>query len=118
MDAAMKKLFEKKKDSDMTPEYKGAKMSMLKELKDQMQKLMANGLQDSKLKKVEIMSTDKEGLEAGLDKAKDVVEDLPELGAAPAEEGAEEEEDEEFAGMKPEQIDAMIAKLQAMKAKC
>lgn len=74
------KLMEKKKQEgkQMDPMAKDAKMSMLKALRDEMSGIMKGDLEDSKLKKVEVVSNDEEGLKEGLEKAQDVVDEVSE----------------------------------------
>jgi hypothetical protein len=76
MDDKMKKLMEKKKDGkEIDPMHKEAKMSMLKELRDQMSGMMKDDLQNhgASMKKVEVAAPDAAGLAHGLDKAKELI---------------------------------------------
>lgn len=70
------KLLEKKKREGkmMSPMEADAKMSMLQALKDEMGDGMKDDLMAHKMNKVEIAAPDKEGLEEGLDTAKDVID--------------------------------------------
>lgn len=115
----MDKLMSKKKDSKMNPEYKGAKMSALQELKKAMAEMMSDDVKG--LKKVTVASDSKQGLEEGLEKAKEAFSKMPsedeesaehEAMESSEEEGAEHEED-----MSAEEIDARIKELEALKAK-
>lgn len=86
------KLMDKKKgDKEIDPMHKAAKMSMLKSLRDDMVDMMKGDLENpSHMKKVEVASSDKEGLEAGLDKAKEMLADHN----ANSDELGQDEEDE------------------------
>ena len=121
MDKALEKLMEKKKDGKaLDPEYKKAKMSVLGSLHDEMKKMIGDDLHG--LKKVTVASPDKEGLEEGLEKAKELVSAKDE-----AEEPAEEEKAElcpecgemhgEEGHMSAEEIETKIKELEALKAK-
>ena len=127
------KLMEKKKKDGgkMRPEEKEAKMGVLENLKQAMTESMSGKL--GGLKKVTVASDSTEGLKKGLDKAKEITGHLPESESeedseSPAHEaaesveeetaeheaGSEESEDEECT---PEEIDAKIQKLLALKKK-
>lgn len=116
MDKMLGKLLEKKKsEKPMDDMYKKSKMSMLQSLKDEMNGMMKGDLEASKMKKVEVAAPDAEGLEEGLETAQDLVK-----GGMP--EGEEEmkpaDHVEEMAeAASPEELDEMIAKLEALKAK-
>ena len=112
MDAMMKEMMKKKKkEGEMDPQYKSAKMGVLKDIRNMASDEMGEDVKG--LKKVTVAAPDAEGLKAGLDKAEDMV-------SAEAKDKSDESEimdevmDEE---MKPEEIDAMIAMLEAKKAK-
>lgn len=100
----LEKLMEKKGKASLDPEYKSAKMDVLKALHGEMGKMMGDDVRG--LKKVTVASPDSEGLEQGLEKAKEMLEGGEEL----------DEEMEDEAEMSPEEIDAKIAELQALKA--
>lgn len=126
------KLMEKKKKDGgkMRPEEKEAKMGVLENLKQAMSESMSGKL--GGLKKVTVASDSTEGLKKGLDKAKEITGHLPESEGedeespdheaaesveeetAEHEAGSEESEDEEYT---PEEIDAKIQKLLALKKK-
>lgn len=75
----LEKLMEKKKkDEPMDENYKAAKMSMLKALRDEMSSMMKDDLNNPDMRKVVVSSDNDEGLKAGLDKAKDTLEDMHE----------------------------------------
>ena len=79
-------LFKKAKEGKfLSPEEKAAKIGVLGEVSDMMKEVMGNDL-----KKVTVAAPDAEGLKAGLEKAKEVVEKKEE-----AEEKEEEMVDEE-----------------------
>jgi hypothetical protein len=110
----MKKLMKmlEEKDSNMkgkmSPEKSKAKMDVLKELMSMADSgevgSMAEGLQ-----KVTVAAKDKSGLEKGLEKAKEVVEGMPEM------EDEEEEDKEEGGPLSPEE-EEMLKKLLARKS--
>lgn len=75
MDMLKAKMKDKKPVSGME---KDAKISVLGNLKDLLQKSMGSKLSD--MKKVSVVADSKEGLEEGLDEAKEVVEEVPEEG--------------------------------------
>lgn len=77
MNDKLSKLMEKKKGAgEMDPMHKAAKMSMLESLRNEMSGMMKGDLNgDNKMHSVEVAAPDKEGLAAGLDKAKDMVGD-------------------------------------------
>lgn len=58
-----------------------AKMSMLKDLRKMANSMMGDDLKGKmdSMKKVTVAAKDKEGLEKGLDKAKDIVSEEPEM---------------------------------------
>lgn len=67
-----RKLMEKKgADEEMDPNYKQSKMQVLKDLHDEMSKMMAGDLHG--LKKVTVAAPDQEGLQEGLAKAQDLM---------------------------------------------
>lgn len=134
----MKKLASKGKDLD--PLEKEAKMGVVKELSRQASSMLGDKI--SPLKKVTVASDSKEGLKEGLDKAAGLVEKVPmdghehdpeklvesaeeELGAdldkdnevGEGSEHAEGEMEKDMEECSPEEIDAKIAELQALKAK-
>lgn len=82
----LKALMDKKKgEKALDPMDKEAKMNMLKALHKEMTGMMSDELKNpASVKKVEVAAPDKEGLKAGLDKAKEVVEgnagDTPDHG--------------------------------------
>lgn len=119
------KLMKKKKGSEMSDMEKNAKMGVLGELRD-----MASGAMGDKLhnlKKVSVMSDSKEGLEKGLEKAQDIVDQAPlHEGSEEAEEMVEEgaempqpgmEGHEESEMMSVEEMKKELARLQAALAK-
>lgn len=74
MDKLQKLMDLKKKKSGEMPEMeKSAKMSVLKDLVGQASHAMADSIPPDGFKKVEVLANDKHGLEAGLDKAKDLI---------------------------------------------
>ncbi len=135
MSEIMKKLLEQKSKGEMMPDHeRDAKMSVLHELKKHMDGMMAD--KASGLKKVSVMADSPEALKEGLDKAKELIShkshfadggevephsefhdarrDLPSDVDDPSEESEEEDQSEEE--MSPEEIDAKIAELMALKA--
>ena len=142
----MKMMAGKRKERDMSPEEKAAKMSVLHELRGQAMDAMKDGLKSKKA------SAKPEGLSEGIDKVKELAgdsegakkaceecgemdcmehgpdidgeakhdyaeqEETPEAKAFAGEE-TPEEEDLEDETLTPEEIDHKIAKLEAIKAK-
>jgi hypothetical protein len=94
---------------------KDAKSSVLRDLSDQAGKAMAGKL--SGLKKVSVASESPEGLKAGLEKAKELVGQMPRADEASEPEGEMSEEMEGYENMSPEELDMAIQELQALKAK-
>lgn len=80
----------KKEQGDLDPTYKDAKMSMLQALLHEMHGMMGQDLHG--LKKVEVAAPDKQGLSAGLDKAKELVGHGAEDGLGDASAGDESED--------------------------
>ncbi len=124
MSDMLKKLMEKKMKSgkQLSDSEQEAKMSVLNQLKNSMDDVMsekANGL-----KKVSVMSDSEEGLKAGLDKAKDIVQN-PELGEArealpivtPDSDELNSEDEDEDQHLSEEEIDEKLSKLMALKEK-
>lgn len=125
----LQKLLDKKKGdgAPLDDNYKGAKMSMLQALHDEMKKMMAGGMQDG-VKKVTVAAPDEEGLAHGLDTAKDVLGDAgdndsdsdssEDMGdSATGMDGIADHEGEKEVGsdLTPEEIDEMIAHLHNLK---
>lgn len=112
----LKKLMEMKGKKKLDPMAKKAKLGVLGELKKYASDMMTNDVKG--LKKVTVAAPDEEGLEEGMDKAKELL-------------GSEEEEDEAVEGESlpeseelapklpdsPEEIEAMIKLLEEKKAK-
>jgi hypothetical protein len=107
-----------------------AKMKALKELRSAMSGMEGEGLGKAlSVKKVTVAAPDSEKLKEGLDKAKDMVEEMPD-DQGPTEESEEgqhdgheyksmndmEESEESEEDMSPEEIDKRIAELQKLKA--
>lgn len=136
----MKRL-DKKGAKDLDPLEKDAKMGVMKELSRQAGSMMGSKIHP--MMKAEVASDSKEGLKAGLGKAKQIIEGSPEEeageskeeeiqegdhDAGPAEGSAEEEAGEskseedaeieaEHADHSPEELDAKIQKLIELKHK-
>lgn len=103
-----------------------AKMGVLKDLQNTAKGMMKEGL-GSSLKKVSVMAPDKEHLEQGLDKAKELVGSMPE--GSPQEEASESSEEAMMEKMHPEmeamedeespksleEVDAKIKELEELK---
>lgn len=124
----LKMLEDKFKKSDMSPEEKDAKKSVLGDLVKEMNGMVANSIKG--LKKVTVAAKDNEGLKEGLEKAEDMVEkkdDVMSEKSCPMCEGngceecpkedVKEMESSEESEMSPEEIDMMIAELQSKKEK-
>lgn len=111
MDEMLKKIMARKKAEKMDPEYKSAKMGVLKDLHGEMSKLIGDDLKG--MKKVTVASPSDEGLKMGLEKAEELME-----GKEESEEAEESEEGEgEESEMSAEEIEKKIAELEALKAK-
>lgn len=104
------KLMSAKKDGDeLDPMYKKAKMGVLKDLHKHMGSMIGDDMSmPMDMKKVTVAADDEEGLEQGLEKAKDLVEEMP-----MAEESEEMSEEEILAKM--DELKALLAK-KSMKA--
>lgn len=100
----MKKMIEKMraKGKKMAPEEKKAKMSVLQDLHKEASSAMADGLKG--LKKVTVASDSEEGLEHGLEKAKDIVKEMPDLAKNAMKSMGEEVEGDEHAEDKEHQM--------------
>lgn len=124
------KLMEKKKaeGKEMSPLYKDSKMQKLQELKDEMSQMMKGDLSGDGMQKVQVASDNPEGLKAGLDKAKDLIDTKD--GMSDSEEPKEDEEGAEPASdliedqikheasegqLSDEEIDQLQALLQKLK---
>lgn len=130
----------KKKGKEMSSVEKDAKMSVVESLRDMAAKAMGDKLHG--LKKVTVASDSKDGLEKGLEKAKDLLSNTPEADAmkekgqkdpmsgldeaedpfSEAEESAEheasessEEEASEHEELSEDELDAKIKELLAQK---
>lgn len=75
MDKLIKKLASKAKHKEMSPAELEAKKAVLHHLMSDMDEMMAGKMNG--LKKVTVASNSEEGLEHGLDKAKDVLHKMP-----------------------------------------
>lgn len=129
MKERMLKMLEGKfKKSDMSPEEKDAKKSVLGDLVKEMNGMAANSIKG--LKKVTVAAKDNEGLKEGLEKAEDMVEKKDEMMSenscpmcedksceACSKEDEKEVMSSEESDMSPEEIDMMIAELQSKKEK-
>lgn len=91
----LKKLMGKKKKDEPDKSHIEAKMKVLQELRDMMAQLMGDGMMKNheEMRKVAVMAKDKPGLLEGLQKAEDIVEEMPNGEESPAE--LEEENEEE-----------------------
>lgn len=106
----MKKL--EKKGKKLSPLEQKAKMDVVKELQSQAGDMMGEKLKG--LKKVTVASDSEEGLKAGLEKAEEVLEQKEE---AEQEDESEEMSAESEEELSPEEIDAKIQELMALKKK-
>jgi hypothetical protein len=123
----MKKLMQEMaaKEGKMNPEDKAAKIEVLKILKKIATEMMADGMKESSdmpgnegmgMKKVSVMAKDQEGLEEGLDKAKELIEGQEGSEHEMAEESEEGESEDMMAESEaPESSDE--SKLRAILAK-
>jgi len=104
----LKELLGAKKKID--PIEKEAKLAAVKGMRKMAGDMMADDMKS--MKKVTVAAPDQEGLEAGLEKAKDVVEEMPEM----EDESPEDEMMEVVDSCEtPEDIDKLIAKLNEKK---
>lgn len=110
----MKQALGKKKEID--PAKKESKLGVLKDLKSTMSNMMGEGLK-GKMMEAKVAAKTPEDLKAGLEKAKDIVEEMPEKAEMPEEmeESSDYKDDMLEACDTPEEIDEMIAKLQEKK---
>jgi hypothetical protein len=118
MDKIDKLLMKKKKEGRMMSDNEcEAKKKVVKSLKDFASEEMSKGL--GGLKKVTVASDSPEGLKKGLEKAEDIMEDMPEGDEeSPEMEMADEESSEDsMEDMSPEEIDAKIQELLDLKRK-
>jgi len=90
---------------------KKAKLDVLKEARSLASRLMQDGLSE-KMKKVVVAAQDKEGLKAGLNKAEEVLEQMPEEECIT--ESLEEMPEEESLDEIEEQIKKLEEKKQAL----
>jgi hypothetical protein len=67
------------KKRDMKPSEKHAKMGVLKDLKDSLSDAMSDKMSSGPMKKVSVMSNSPQGLSAGLDKAKQMAGQSPDM---------------------------------------
>lgn len=115
----MKKLMGKKDKEEPNKEHIEAKMKVLQDLRDMMSHMMGDGMKKNheELRRVAVMAQDKQGLEHGLDKAKEIVEGMPEGQEESPEHEASESPEEEMSEhqMSDEDIDKEIERLQMMK---
>jgi hypothetical protein len=88
----LKKKAEEQSKSPVEPSKMEAKASAIKHLMEEMKSLMGSDLKGG-LKKVTVASDSPEGIKAGLEKAKSMVNEMPE---EPSEEEEEMEESPEF----------------------
>lgn len=111
----LKELLGAKKKID--PIEKDAKLSAIKNMRKMAGDMMADDMHN--MKKVTVAAPDEESLKKGLDKAKEVVGEMPEEMETPESEVSEspqEEMDEVVEACEtPEDIDKLIAKLNEKK---
>lgn len=117
MNDAMMRMMKMKKKSNMSDSEQEAKTSVLENLRDSMSDQMGKKL--GGMKKVTVAAPDEEGLEAGLDKAKELVE--AKEPASPEEDSEMEmegmEEDKHPSNMSSEEIDEKLKELMMYKDK-
>ena len=124
MHEKLMKMIEKKKAKKLSPVEQKAKMGVLKELKDDMSSEMGGSLKDMMAKKVSVMAGNKEDLKKGLDKAKELVGEMPNGEEGQLEDMEAEESGEEGMAEAADDVESQIkmleqklAKLKAMKGK-
>lgn len=112
----LKEMLDKKKKLD--PAKKESKLGVLKDLKGAMSEMMGEDMK-GKMMKATVAAKNPEDLEQGLEKAKDIVSEMPEM-----ESEEETSEPSEMYGQmdemiekwdSPEEIDEIIKKLQEKK---
>ena len=113
MSDMMKKLLDKKKEDKglMSDEEQSAKLAVLKGLRSK-DDSMVNKLKG--MKKVSVMSDSSEGLEAGLEKAKEIVDSHPTEIESPEMEHEKMTHDE-LNDYSEEELDNLLQKLMAKK---
>jgi hypothetical protein len=104
----LKELLGAKKSID--PIEKEAKLAAVKGMRKMAGDMMADDMKS--MKKVTVAAPDQEGLEMGLEKAQDVVEEMPEMEDESPEDGMMEVVE---SCETPEDIDKLIAKLNEKK---
>jgi len=117
MHEKMMKMLEKKKAKKLSPVEQKAKMGVLKELKDDMSSEMGGSLKDMMAKKVSVMAGNKEDLEKGLDKAKELVGEMPNGEEGQLEDMEAEESGEAGMAEAADDVEAEIKKLEEKLAK-
>lgn len=116
-----------KKDKKPDNMEKDAKLSALKNLRNEMSQMMQGNLGE-KMNKVTVAAKDKEGLKKGLEKAEEILEEKPDMEEMEEAAGEdldndmelgedEEHQDKVVEGMDEEAIDKMMQKLADMKKK-
>jgi hypothetical protein len=112
----------KKKEGKLSDVEKDAKLSVLQDLKSQAEDSLAGKLKG--LKKVTVAAGSPSDLKKGLDKAKEIIGDMPEMEEAEEEAGEDLDADEEMhedhgeeEALTEEELDAKLQKLMAMKEK-
>lgn len=109
----LKELLGAKKKID--PIEKEAKLAAVKGMRKMAGDMMADDMKS--MKKVTVAAPDTESLEEGLEKAKEVVGEMPEMEEAPEEDASYEASEELVESCNtPEDIDKLIAKLSEKKA--
>lgn len=112
------------KEKSLSPMDKKAKMSVLEEMKKQAMGMMGDNLKG--VKKVSVASNSPEGLKEGLHKAQEIVEGDPEAPTNMDMQEGRRYEDmpsdldskiEEYQKLSPDEIDAHIQALTALKSK-
>jgi len=103
------------KDCEMDPMEKDAKKSVLSSLRSEAMGAMKEPLQG--LKKVSVAADSPEGLKSGLEKAEEIVEGQAGGFGEIADDGEDREPENDMEGeeMSEEQIDELLASLQAKK---
>ncbi len=117
MHEKLMKMMEKKKAKKLSPVEQKAKMGVLKELKDDMSSEMGGNLKDMMAKKVSVMASNKEDLEKGLDKAKELVGEMPNGEEGQLEDMEAEESGEAGMAEAAEDVESEIKKLEEKLAK-
>ena len=74
----LKELMSGSEDAPEMDEKRRMQIELLQDLKEMMGEMMGQGMMPESIEKVTVAAPDREGLEEGLDKASDMMEEMPE----------------------------------------